>query len=102
MADEVERRPGSGTRQYLNPKTGKYEGKSGRSAPTTKEEEQRGLILPKLKRMIPEFKRGGKVKAKKGIVHKGEFVVKKSAAKKVGTKALNKVNQGRAPARRKR
>lgn len=43
------------------------------------------------------FKKGGKVKTKKGLVHKGEFVVKKAAAQKVGTKALNKIN--RAPSK---
>jgi hypothetical protein len=38
------------------------------------------------------YKTGGKVKGKSGKVHKGEYVIKKSAAKKIGTKKLNKMN----------
>ncbi len=43
------------------------------------------------------FKAGGKVKTKQGIVHKGEFVVKKSAAKAIGTKKLNTLNRAASP-----
>ncbi len=48
------------------------------------------------------FKRGGKVKTRTGTVHKGEFVVKKSAAKAVGTKTLNQINRAKPQTGRKK
>jgi hypothetical protein len=42
------------------------------------------------------FKKGGKVKATgKAKVHKGEYVLKKSAARRIGTRKLNRMNSDR-------
>ena len=44
-----------------------------------------------------QYKKGGKVRRTgKAKVHKGEYVVKKSAAQKQGTKKLAALNRGKA------
>lgn len=46
------------------------------------------------------FAKGGKVKKTgKAKVHKGEYVIKKTAAQKLGPKKLAAMNRGKAPAR---
>jgi hypothetical protein len=53
-----------------------------------------------LGRALRGYKKGGKVKATgKAKVHKGEYVLKKSAADRIGSRSLNRMNRGQSDKR---